>query len=91
MSIAIKTKEIIQPSKSFNSILDLLSQQRSLTDNIHIFDQLDLAEGLKELLLAYSFTLELLQTTSSNDLAQILGIDEYVARIIIHSVNPSGS
>ena len=91
MSIAIKTeKEIVQP-KSFNSILDLMRQQRLLTNNIHIFDQLDLAEGLKELLLVYGFTLELLQRTSSNDLAQILGIDEYVARIIIHSVNPSGS
>jgi hypothetical protein len=67
-----------------------VQQQRSLTNNNNnngIFDQLDIAEGLKELLIANSFTLELLQSISSNDLAQILGIDEYVAKIIIHSTN----
>jgi hypothetical protein len=40
---------------------------------------------LKELLLTYGFRLELLKSISSNDLAEILDIDKYVARIIIHS------
>ena len=92
MSIVIKTeKTIVHSSKSFNSLLESTRQQQSLTNNIGIFDQLDIADGLKELLIVHNFTLELLQSTPSNDLAQILGIDEYVARIITHSVNPSDS
>ena len=90
MSIAIKTeKAIAKPSKSLNSLLDSMQEQQLLTDNIGIFDQLDIAEGLKELLITHDLTLELLQHTSPNDLSEILGIDEYVASIIIHSVNQS--
>ena len=76
---------------SFNSVLDIMQQQKPLTNNIGIFDQLDIAEGLKELPTVHDSTLELLQSTSSNNLAQTLGIDEYIARIIINSVNPSSS
>jgi hypothetical protein len=54
---------------------------------IDAIDQLDIAEGLKELLLTYTFKLELLESMSSNDLAEILGIDKYIASIIIRSVN----
>ena len=91
MSIAIKTDNaIIQSSKSFNSLLNSMRQrQPHLISYIDAVDQLDIAEGLKELLLAYGFRLELLESMSSNDLAEILGIDEYIARIIIQSVNPS--
>ncbi len=90
MSIVIKAeKTIVQSSKSFNSLLESTRQQQSLTNNTGIFDQVDIAEGLKELLIAHDFTLELLQSTSSDDLAQILGIDEYIAKIIIHSANYS--
>jgi hypothetical protein len=89
MSIAIKTDEaIIQSSKSFNSLLNSMRQrQPELAGYLDSVDQLDIAEGLKELLLAYGIKLELLKSMSSNDLAEILGIDEYVASIIIHSVN----
>jgi excinuclease UvrABC nuclease subunit len=52
-------------------------------------DQLDIAEALKELLLTHVFTLERLKSVSANDLAEILGIDKYIAGIIIHSVNLS--
>jgi len=62
-------------------------RQPQLISYIHAVDQLDIAEGLKELLLAYSIRLELLESVSSDDLTEILGIDEYIARIIIHSVN----
>jgi hypothetical protein len=64
-------------------------RQPQLISYIDTIDRLDIAEGLKELLLLYSFRLELLKSMSSNDLAEILGIDEYIARIIIHSVDPS--
>ncbi len=89
MSIAIKTEErIVQYSKSFNSLLNLMRQrQPQLMNYIDAVDQLDIAEGLKELLLTYAFKLELLERMSSNDLAEILGIDKYIASIIIHSVN----
>ena len=91
MSIAIKTDNvIIQSSKSFSSLLNSMRQrQPQLIRYIDAVDQLDIAEGLKELLLLYSIRLELLESMSSNDLAEILGIDEYIARIIIQSINPS--
>ncbi len=62
-------------------------RQPQLMNYIDAVDQLDIAEGLKELLLTYTFKLELLENMSSNDLAEILGIDKYIASIIIHSVN----
>ena len=89
MSIAIKTGNAIIQSKSFNSLLNLMRQQQpQLISYIDAVDQLDIADGLKELLLAYGFRLELLKSMSSNDLAEILGVDKYIARIIINSVNP---
>ena len=63
MSILIKTEKAIAQPKSFNSLLDSVRQQQSLTNDIHIFDQLDIAEGLKELLIIHNFRLELLQST----------------------------
>jgi hypothetical protein len=87
MSIAIETDNVIIQSKSFNSLLNSMRQQQpQLISYIDAVDQLDIADGLKELLLAYSFRIELLK--SANDLAEILGIDKYIARIIIDSVNP---
>ncbi|HEY7079403.1 MAG TPA: hypothetical protein VH500_06860 [Nitrososphaeraceae archaeon] len=62
-------------------------RQPQLMSYIDAIDQLDIAEGLKELLLTYTFKLELLESMSSNDLAEILGIDKYIASIIIRSVN----
>jgi hypothetical protein len=89
MSIAIKTDNVIIQSKSFNSLLNLMRQQQpQLISYIDAVDQLDIADGLKELLLAYGFRIELLKSMSSNDVAEILGIDKYIARIIINSVNP---
>jgi NAD-dependent DNA ligase len=89
MSIAIKTDEaIVQSSKSFNSLLNLMRQrQPQLASYIDAVGQLDIAEALKELLLTYCFKMKSLESTSSNDLAEILGIDKYIASIIIHSVN----
>ena len=62
MSIIIKTEKAIAQPKSFNSLLDSVRQQQSLTNDIHIFDQPDITEGLKELLIIHNFRLETLAT-----------------------------
>jgi hypothetical protein len=51
-------------------------------DNI-IIKQLDIADGLKELLITHNLlSLESILTISSSDLANTLGIDQHVAEII---------
>jgi hypothetical protein len=45
-------------------------------------NSLDIADGLKELLIKYRFTLEELSSRSYSELAEFLGIDPYVAKII---------
>ena len=47
---------------------------------------LDIADGLKELLIKYGFTLEELSHIPSSELAEILGIDKYIAQIIESAV-----
>jgi hypothetical protein len=43
---------------------------------------LKIADGLKELLLEYGFTKQRIQKIQPENLAAILGIEEYVAKII---------
>ncbi len=50
-----------------------------------IINSLDIADGLKELLIKYGFTLEELLTMSISDLDEYLGIDLYIANIISNS------
>jgi hypothetical protein len=45
-------------------------------------NSLDIADGLKELLNKYGFTLNELLNMPSSELARIIGIDKYVAQII---------
>jgi hypothetical protein len=45
-------------------------------------NSLDIADCLKELLIKYRYTLEELSNISSSELAEYLGIDRYVAKII---------
>jgi hypothetical protein len=47
-----------------------------------IINSLDIADGLKELLIKYRYTLQELSNISSSELAEFLGIDLYVAKII---------
>ena len=47
-----------------------------------IINQLDIADGLKELLISNGFTLWSLLKTSTSELAKILGIDEYIAKLV---------
>ena len=45
-------------------------------------NSLDIADGLKELLIKYGFTLEALSNMPSSELAGSLDIDQYIAKII---------
>ena len=46
----------------------------------------DIADGLKELLIKYRYTLEELSHIPSSELAELLGIDKYIAQIIESAV-----
>src|SRR5215469_18654206 len=56
-------------------------QERLLVRNF--INRLEIADDLKQLLLSKNFTFKSLLDASALDLAAILGIDEYVAKIII--------
>jgi hypothetical protein len=47
--------------------------------------ELELADGLKELLMDYGFTSRRILKIPSSDLASILGIDDYIAKIICNA------
>ena len=51
-----------------------------------LINQLDIAYGLKQLLINNTFTLESLRNTPASELAKILGIDDYVANLINNAV-----
>jgi hypothetical protein len=62
--------------------------------NNHINTQinsLDIADGLKELLIKNGFTLEVLLNTTSSEIAEFLGIDQYVAEIICTAARKSSN
>jgi hypothetical protein len=54
---------------------------RNYSDNTAI-NSLEIADGLKELLTKYDFTLNELLSIPSTELAEFLGIDKYIAQII---------
>ena len=56
-----------------------------------LIDQLEIADGLKQLLLSKDFTLKSLLNASSSNLAKILGIDEYIARILSNVIKQSSA
>jgi Na+/glutamate symporter len=66
------------------SVLSGIKEKLEVTD---LINQLDIADGLKELLLSSSFTLKSLQNASVSDLAKTLGIDEHVAKLVSDAVN----
>jgi hypothetical protein len=47
--------------------------------------ELEIADGLKELLMDYGFTRRRILKIQSNHLASILGIEDYVAKIICNA------
>jgi len=62
--------------------LQCIKEDLITTDTIN---QLDIADGLKELLISKSFNLKLLLNTPVSGLAKMLDIDNYVASIIHHA------
>ena len=66
------------------SVLSGIKEKLEVTD---LINELDIADGLKELLLSSSFTLKSLQNASVSDLAKSLGIDEHVAKLVSDAVN----
>ena len=66
------------------SVLSAIKEKLVVTN---LINQLDIADGLKELLLSSSFTLKSLLNASASDFAKILGIDEYVAKLVSDAVN----
>ena len=67
-----------------SSVLSGIKEKLVVTD---LINQLDIADGLKELLLSSSFTLKSLVNASASDFAKILGIDEHVAKLVSDAVN----
>jgi hypothetical protein len=59
-------------------------QYQSTTQYSDILE-LRLADGLKELLIDYGFTRRRILKLQSSDLASILGIDDYIAKIIYNA------
>lgn len=85
MSIIAKSNEVNPQSSSLlRSSLDSMRYEFEIADILDI-RHLDIAEGLKELLIAHGITLELLLEMSSNELVEIFGFDQYVANIILNS------
>ena len=67
-----------------HSVLSGIKEKLVVTD---LIKQLDIADGIKELLISSGLTLKSLLNTSAADLAKILGIDEYVAKLISNAVS----
>lgn len=61
--------------------MDIMSYQSS----IKYSDVLELADGLKQLLIDYGFTRRRILKLQPGDLASILGIDDYIAKIICNA------
>jgi YesN/AraC family two-component response regulator len=51
-----------------------------------IIGKLDIPDGLKELLVSHGFTVEQLLNMKSGDIAEVLGIDQDAARLIVTAV-----
>jgi hypothetical protein len=47
-----------------------------------LIDQLEIADGLKQLLSSKDLTLKSMLNAPTSDLAKILGIDQYIAKIV---------
>ena len=52
-----------------------------------LINQMEIADGLKELLISTGFTVKSLLNSSASDFAKILGIDEYVGKLLSDAVN----
>jgi hypothetical protein len=66
------------------AVLSGIKEKLEVTD---LINHLDIADGLKQLLLSSNFTLESLLNASVSDLAKTLGIDEHIAKLVSDAVN----
>ena len=66
------------------SVLSGIKEKLEVTD---LINQLDIADGLKHLLLSSSFTLKSLINASVSDLARTFGIDDHIAKLVSDAVN----
>lgn len=58
------------------------SSNDRINPEIIAINSLDIADGLKELLIKYRFTLKELLSIPASELSEFLGVDLYVAKII---------
>jgi hypothetical protein len=65
-------------------VLNGIREKLLVTD---LIKDMDIADGVKELLISSGFTLKSLINASASEFADILGIDRYVAKIISDAVN----
>jgi hypothetical protein len=61
-----------------------IKEKLAVTDFIN---KLDIADGLKQLLIGSGFTLKSLLNASTSDFAENLGVDEYVAKLVSDAVD----
>ena len=90
MNISSRRNELnIYSSSSIHDSLDNTQARSEILEypdsDDNMINHLDIAEGLKDILLINGFDLKSLLVIRPHDLAKMLGIDEYVAKIIISS------
>ena len=66
------------------SVLSGIKEELLVRD---LINRMEIADGLKELLISSGFTVKSLLDTSASDFAKILGIDEYVAKLLADAIN----
>lgn len=88
MTIGPKVRGKVLTHGSLNSLDGKLSRDFNKDDSI---DVLDIADGLKELLRENKLMFDRLVQLTPAELADILGIDGYVAKIIFESAKGKAS
>ena len=63
--------------------MDFMTYQSSVKYNDIL--ELEIVDGLRELLMDYGFTRRRILKIQSSDLASMLGIDDYIAKIICNA------
>jgi hypothetical protein len=75
---------LLQSQRSKLNNNDSNNNTYTYPDNVAI-NSLDIADGLKELLIKYGFTLEVLSSMPSSELAELLRIDKYIAKLVCNA------
>ena len=66
------------------SVLSGIKEELLVRD---LINRMEIANGLKELLISSGFTVKSLLNTSASDFAKILDIDEYVAKLLTDAIS----